>query len=232
MVRAKRQLKVISRDEAKALGLTRYYTGERCRQGHRVERYTSMGRCCECERIKVYAWKDANWESYSKANSDRYFANVDVERERRRISYAANPEKHKARMQVWRTANPELVKKGSLRWRQANPDRKRQIDKEWGLANPGKVVGRNRARRARKAGAEGSHTEYDLFCIFVIQDAQCAGCGKSLLISCTVDHVVPLKRGGSNWPDNIQLLCSTCNSSKGTKTQAEWLAFRELFLID
>ena len=39
-----------------------------------------------------------------------------------------------------------------------------------------------------------------------------------------VDHILPKSRGGTDHPDNLQLLCSGCNRSKGNKTMAEWKA--------
>lgn len=33
----------------------------------------------------------------------------------------------------------------------------------------------------------------------------------------TVDHIVPLKCGGTDTLDNVQLVCKHCNSSKGAK---------------
>ena len=36
----------------------------------------------------------------------------------------------------------------------------------------------------------------------------------------TVDHIVPLKHGGTDTLDNVQLLCKHCNSSKGARIDA------------
>lgn len=39
---------IITRDEAKASGLKRYFTGEPCKRGHVAERYVNNGQCCGC----------------------------------------------------------------------------------------------------------------------------------------------------------------------------------------
>lgn len=36
----------------------------------------------------------------------------------------------------------------------------------------------------------------------------------------TVDHVIPLKHGGTDTLDNVQLLCKHCNSAKGARFDA------------
>lgn len=47
---------------------------------------------------------------------------------------------------------------------------------------------------------------------------KCAHCGKSLTKeTCTVEHVVPLSRGGSNDSVNLVALCEKCNKEKGSK---------------
>lgn len=39
-----------------------------------------------------------------------------------------------------------------------------------------------------------------------------------------VDHKMPESMGGDNSLSNLQTLCRSCNSSKGTKTMEEWRA--------
>lgn len=54
--------------------------------------------------------------------------------------------------------------------------------------------------------------------------AECKACGRGDNLA--VDHVHPISRGGSDDLDNLQLLCQSCNSSKGRRTMAEWAAAR------
>ena len=44
---------------------------------------------------------------------------------------------------------------------------------------------------------------------------KCACCGRSESdVQLTVDHIIPLARGGTNYLDNLQILCKSCNSRK------------------
>ena len=45
------------------------------------------------------------------------------------------------------------------------------------------------------------------------RDGCCQRCGTEEMLS--VDHIVPRNLGGSDSLDNLQVLCSACNSSKG-----------------
>ncbi len=57
------------------------------------------------------------------------------------------------------------------------------------------------------------------------QAGVCAGCKALFPIrNFTIDHIVARNKGGTDHLDNLQLLCSACNSTKGTKTQEEFLA--------
>lgn len=51
--------------------------------------------------------------------------------------------------------------------------------------------------------------------LFERDGKQCKQCGCTDQL--TIDHVIPLARGGSNELDNLQILCNKCNSRKGAK---------------
>lgn len=70
-------------------------------------------------------------------------------------------------------------------------------------------------RRARKAGAQGSYTasEFELIC--KKQSGKCAHCKKKCKL--TMDHIMPLAAGGTNYAFNLQGLCLKCNLSKNDK---------------
>jgi len=104
--------RIICRDEARALGLKRYFTGAPCKRGHVAERYVSSCRCMECDRVLALEWRVANLE---KA------------RERERAAAykyrVVNPEKDRERKRKWRAANPEKAREHQRRWLAANKDK-------------------------------------------------------------------------------------------------------------
>ena len=54
------------------------------------------------------------------------------------------------------------------------------------------------------------------------QGGKCKGCGKKFSKeNLTVDHIVPLSKGGSERLNNLQALCGHCNSVKGDGTMAQ-----------
>ncbi len=41
-----------------------------------------------------------------------------------------------------------------------------------------------------------------------------------------LDHIIPLSRGGSDFPQNKRLICSGCNREKAEKTHEEYVLWR------
>jgi len=89
----------IGRDEARALGLKRFFTGEPCKHGHVAERSVRNLGCMECSRGRKREWRATNLE---KAR--------ETERERASKHRADNPERARENWRRWRAANLELAK--------------------------------------------------------------------------------------------------------------------------
>lgn len=77
-------------------------------------------------------------------------------------------------------------------------------------------------RRSIEFGAEGAHTADDVALQYKSQKGLCWHCGRELNGVFHVDHLIPLNKGGTNWPNNIVCSCEKCNLSKGAKLPQEW----------
>jgi 5-methylcytosine-specific restriction endonuclease McrA len=54
------------------------------------------------------------------------------------------------------------------------------------------------------------------------EDNKCYICQKRLTFdTATIDHFIPLSRGGDDTPENRKLACEGCNLEKGDKVPAE-----------
>jgi len=51
----------------------------------------------------------------------------------------------------------------------------------------------------------------------------CIYCGSTVKL--TLEHILPLSRGGPNTTDNAIFVCRKCNSSKGSKRLYEWFGY-------
>lgn len=136
------------------------------------------------------------------------------------MAYARrNKDKANATNRRWRKANPEKFRDSLRRSQRKHREQRREDTLAWERKNPERHKEIMRAGRrnykARKRAAEGSHSADDIKALWDAQSGLCAICSVHLdETGYHADHVVALARGGTNWPDNLQLLCPTCNCSK------------------
>ena len=209
-----------SRHEAKLLNVKRYFTGKPCHRGHIAPRLTSTGRCRDCDRIDVVAWRDANPERQRATYDAYYAANREKYLSRNSAWHTANPERRKEIVADYHARHPEKSRIWKAAYRKRNPEKARAAVAAWNAANPERVRALKRNRKALQRAAEGTHTADDIVRILKTQKGKCAGCDKKIgkdRINWHVDHIHPIAKGGSNKPDNLQILCPTCNMRKGAK---------------
>lgn len=61
-----------------------------------------------------------------------------------------------------------------------------------------------------------------------IQSTSCYYCKKELdPLTATMDHVVPISRGGLSKPNNLVASCHECNQKKRSMTAVEWTLLLE-----
>lgn len=108
-------------------------------------------------------------------------------------------------------------------------DRKKHTEKVSGENHWNYKDGRSKTRKyltyyarlgkARRRGAIGKFTFAEWKTMIVQYNYTCPCCHRSEpKIKLTIDHIIPIARGGSNNAENIQPLCVSCNSKKHAKT--------------
>jgi 5-methylcytosine-specific restriction endonuclease McrA len=219
-------MQLITRAEANAAGKKRYFTGKPCSQGHVAETYVANYTCtiCQCDRLKLF--KQDNPEYFLEKNRAYKAANREKVNAASRKWSRENKKYVLANVLKWRTNNPLRIKELEYEWRKRNPHKIKLNTQKWRAANPDGMRIQNHRRRARKRSADGDLTKADISRILNEQSGLCSGlhCRADISRTYTIDHKTALACGGSNDPENIQLLCKSCNSSKNTMSMEEWEA--------
>lgn len=206
----------VGRKQAKEQGLVKYFTGSVCPRGHISYRYVSTGGCCECcaQRAKdptnlarLLKWRESNPETSAEA--------IRVYREKNRFSL-----REKGMKYYW--DNRDICLERSRQYSNKNREKVASRVKQWRENNRESRVASEAKRRARKRMAAGSFDRDDVLGLIEKQDRRCVYCRSDITAGYHVDHVMPLALGGSNDLSNLQVLCPTCNLSKGALHPAEY----------
>lgn len=142
------------------------------------------------------------------------------------------------KMQAWRLKNPEKVKEADRRYRQNNPEAAYASQLKWRLNNADhlKELYRDYAKKnwedryanKHRHQARSRGREVDLVLrkeIRRLYHSACIYCGATERI--TLDHLIPLSRGGDHTIGNLAPACRSCNARKGTKLPIEYKVWRK-----
>ena len=133
--------RIISRKEAKALGLKRYFTGVPCKRGHIAERNTAQCSCRECMNIAARKWKKNNGKKWRLANKDKVNALI----------------------KKWQERNPEKLKQYSARYYKKNPVKRYLYSIKWRKEHPEQYAAQSRRRACRETIAVRLLKEMSIF---------------------------------------------------------------------
>jgi hypothetical protein len=174
-----------------------------------------------------------------KIKQDYYVANADKMRRRSSEWRKANPDYqsnyyHKNRdvrieyCQQWRENNREKSRESSRRWSERNQERILASRRLYYKLHPEKLKAKHGRRRARKQGAEGTHSSTDIQLQIKSQTGKdgilrCWWCAEAIEKVYEVDHRIPLSKGGSNDARNLCITHRSCNRRKQDKLPHEWI---------
>lgn len=133
--------------------------------------------------------------------------------------YEANREKEIQRSSKWNRENPDKVASNMRKCRERRPDHYKEYQKQYRKENPALYAASDCKKRSirRSAIDKTKHklTTRELASLKKQAKGICYYCGKKSKL--TLDHIIPLSRGGTHSRDNVLFACNSCNCSKGAK---------------
>lgn len=240
---------VVSKQEARAAGAERYFTGAPCKHGHIAERYVKSGHCVVCavekareryeenrdvllEYQRQYAARnpEVNREAsrrYREKHPDRRAAttcryvenNPDQVKASKHVYRIKNRDKISAYNNGWRCRNKVLCSHYARDWGERNPEKRRELLRRFMLTNPGYFIEAKALRRARKKQATPAWANRA-----AIREIyrEAANISKQTGVVHHVDHIIPLVNElvcGLHVEANLQVVPAGVNLRKSNSFQ-------------
>lgn len=188
------------------------------------QKLTCSDACRKVRRAKKF-------REYRAENSDRYRdhsrrwreENKERVREYNRDYYSKNYDYFSAKSKAWKSSNPDEVAEYNKSYYEKNSEYFKEYRRQWAAANPEKIRASQQRRRTR---IEGAFVEDVLINVLIERgEGNCGICGKEFLpgteygdpLYPTVDHVIPISKGGQHSYENTQAAHFSCNSRKSSK---------------
>lgn len=182
----------------------------------------SQSICKECCLHRAKKYYLDNKEQIDARTKKYNFEHKEQRAEYTRRYRLEHKEEEKARFKKYREEHKEQIAKQQRDYCLKHKKQIAERNKQWWQTKRGHSLGTtyNHRRRARKAEVEGDGVSPEEFeRIIQGQGGKCNMCGKRFCKSrrATMDHIIPLSKGGPHISSNIQALCGSCNSEKHAK---------------
>ena len=216
-------------------------------------------KCPKCQAARNAAYYAAHREEAKAYSKAWHAAHRKYAKARAAAYYATHREEAKIVRAKWKASHPDMIKRSAAkyrkvhrdqiavtisRWHKAHPEKSREACRRYIKTHRDRCKERRYRRRAWKAQGilpdELSPTFIsDLFSLYgnrcTYEPVRHCSPGKL-----TVDHIIPLSRGGRHTPRNLAPACLSCNCAKKNKTPEEWrmvlgisrTKFKRLFLAN
>jgi len=178
-------------------------------------------KCCTCCKQNF----PANTGHFHSSKTGKYgvvAVCISCERQKSRDRYAKHGDKLRQNQREYYARNSEARIAYQIEYNHSHRDRGNSYTRKYSKCHPEIIRAANHRRRARLKGNGGIHTVDDVRKQYKSQNGKCWWCGGKLYDKYEVDHITPISRGGTNWPNNIVCACKNCNRSKSNKMPYEW----------
>lgn len=221
-------MKIIKRKDALKKRLKFYFSGKKCKRGHITKRLVSSYSCLECSKLyarspKIKAYRKKMNPYTSKWRKEYNARNIDHVRKVREKWRKKNKVKLAAKQREYYRKNHKRMLEINARSRDRNREKLNARNREKYKNFTKKINACSHNTRVKRAKAQGTHAAEDIDQIYKKQKGKCIYCHIKVGEKYHKDHKMPLSKGGSNWPRNIQITCKSCNHRKSNKTHKEFL---------
>lgn len=126
----------------------------------------------------------------------------------------------------WAKTNKVYMRKIVKRWYHDNLEHARELGRKYANKRYNRcresILHNAHIQNSKRKGAIGSHTMKEWKDLKARHNFTCLHCGrKEPEIKLTRDHILAISKGGTNFIDNIQPLCLSCNCSKGNRLNCQ-----------
>lgn len=189
----------------------------------------------EEKKLTKRLWRLRNKEKLNKCMREKYNTDTSFKEDRKKRAsnyFKSNRDKCLVRFKNSRESNGSYM----IEYRLKNRDKLLRQGSEYRIKNRQEinrkarvrlqntdkdiVRWRSQIRRAKLRSASGMFTLNQWLDRLFYHGNRCYYCHCEGTM--TIDHRIPLSKGGTNWPSNLVPACKSCNSSKRDKTEQEF----------